>query len=457
MTGGVKKKLVQLTEFYQPYPLRKTRKTEARNTQELYDPTLTDIRLGESDHGSDDSSADRRFTESSDWNSNSSCSPGYSYFLDDGSLLMDLEIPLTENEEKLIGEFCKEMENVEKENNQRSALRFIQEITETYLKEGIRLNACYGEHYKTVTNLVFEEVVHATLNEGMSPANRKDHSDCDKEILSDESKEIMRKIIKSLFSKGGKVKEYTFFDVELGHVTLDSNYTNSILAKCGKIKNNLKNVAYESIVNKDKQTKKDELGVEMDNGCFYIKYPQDSTVEVAKILSNGKNKGLKLRVGILQIGKSIVRVESDNGKRNYLDVCKQGVTLSFDSEAGKISIHLNPKEDSNEIEVKLDESSEKVFQELKKSELSLGENCLLGGKSVLEAIRDGNFERNRSIIPMIAQPNAATNTPQSHLEDISFSWTETNHKTKEQGIRPAKWRDMVMRQDNCRNKWVLCK
>ncbi|MBV2145700.1 hypothetical protein NMD99_05175 [Wolbachia endosymbiont of Listronotus oregonensis] len=38
------------TQFYQPYPLRKTRKTEAKNTQELYDPTLTDIRLGESDN-----------------------------------------------------------------------------------------------------------------------------------------------------------------------------------------------------------------------------------------------------------------------------------------------------------------------------------------------------------------------------------------------------------------------
>ncbi|MFP3027398.1 MAG: hypothetical protein ACEY3L_14600, partial [Wolbachia sp.] len=54
---------------------------------------------------------------------------------------------------------------------------------------------------------------------------------------------------------------------------------------------------------------------------------------------------------------------------------------------------------------------------------SLGENCLLGGKSVLEAIRDGNFERNRSIIPtsVIEQPNTATNTPQSYLENISLS------------------------------------
>ncbi|WP_375603838.1 hypothetical protein NOX90_05410 [Wolbachia endosymbiont of Anurida maritima] len=386
MINRVKRKLVQSTEFDQPYPLRKKRKTEAKTIQELCDPTLTDIRLGgsdsqqifeniknlaqlsynqeynfvdddfsnktdkyesdnqqifedniknlaqliynqkcnqvicadsllpensffmttneikkqqiidqqifksndptkfslnqgynfakddllnktdehesdnrrqnSSDHGSDGSSADRRLTESSDGDSNSSCSSDYSYFSEDGSLLMDPKIPLTENEGELIDQFFEEMEDVKEENNKEIALRFIQDITQRYLRKGIRLNALYGRHDKTVTNLVFEEVMHATLNEGMSPANRKDHSDCDKEVLSDESKKIMREIIDSLLSEGGKVKEYIFSDGELGHVTLDSNYTNSILAKCGKIKNNLKNVAYESIVNKNKQTQK---------------------------------------------------------------------------------------------------------------------------------------------------------------------------------------------------------
>ncbi|WP_374698529.1 hypothetical protein [Wolbachia endosymbiont (group B) of Limnophora tigrina] len=343
---------------------------------------------------------------------------------------MDLEIPLTKNEEKLIDEFCKEMKKVEEENNKGSALRLIQDITNTYLKKGIRLNACYGERRKTVTNLVFEEVMGVTLNEGMSPINRIDHSDFDKEVLSNESEKIMRGIIGSLLSEGGKVEKSTFFNGELGHVTCDDNYVNNFFATCEENENNLKNVAYESIVNKNKQTQKDELEVEIDNGCFYIKYPQDSTVEVAKILSNEKNKGLSLRVGILQIGKSIVRVESYNGKRNYLDVCKQGATLSFDSEAGKISIHLNPKKNSNEIEVKIDKESEARLNELEDKGKSLGENCLLGGKSVLEAIRDRNFERNRSIpTSVIEQPNAATNTPQSYLENIFLNGH--NYRTKQ--------------------------
>lgn len=359
---------------------------------------------------------------------------------------MDLEIPLTENEKKLIDEFCDEMKKVEEENNKGSALRLIQRITDEYLRKGIRLNSCYGDRYRTVTNLIFEEIIDVINNEGLCPSskahalrgqdvsysNEDQDDDNTNEVLEDGNLDIIRSTIRDLLLKGGKVERGLFDGGELGHVTSDSDYVNDLFAQCKEIENDLKNAAYESIVNKNEQAQKDklELKVEIDNECFCIKYPQDSTVEVAKILSNEKNKGLNLRVGILQIGKSIVRVESYNGKRNYLDVCKQGVTLSFDSEAGKISIHLNPKENSNEIEVKIDKESEARLNELEDKGKSLGENCLLGGKSVLEAIRDGNFERNRSIIPtsVIEQPNTATNTPRSHLENISLSGH--NYRTK---------------------------
>ena len=50
------------------------------------------------------------------------------------------------------------------------------------------------------------------------------------------------------------------------------------------------------------------------------------------------------------------------------------------------------------MEVKNDKGSEARMNELEDKGKSLGENGLLGGKSVLEAIRDGNFERNRSIV-----------------------------------------------------------
>ncbi|UVW83900.1 hypothetical protein NHG98_06175 [Wolbachia endosymbiont of Aedes albopictus] len=418
-----------------------------------------------SDHDSDDSSADRRLTEPSDWDSNSSCSSDYSYFPEGGSLLMDLEIPLTENEEKLIDEFCKEMKGKIEENEREyktkiskqqsienwteGALERIKSVVDKYLEKRIKLNSRCNSSEETVVNLIFNEIVGVlesttnTTSGGRSsrfdPIDLLDYSKDEDEATKDENISIIQSIVRDLLLKGGRVKRHLFHHDRIGHATtafVDNSslqFDEHLFAECKEIENDLKNVAYESIVNKNEQAQKDklELKVEIDNECFCIKYRQDSTVEVAKILSNEKNKSLNLRVGILQIGKSIVRVESYTGKRNYLDVLKQGVILSFDSEARKISIHLNPKKNSNKIEVKLDESSEEVFEKLKKSGLSLGENCLLGGKSVLEAIRDGNFERNRSIIPtsIIEQPNTATNTPRSHLENISLSGH--NYRTKQ--------------------------
>lgn len=418
-----------------------------------------------SDHDSDDSSADGNqtpYTESSDWDSNSSCSSDYSCFLEESSFSMLQEIPLTENEECLIGKFCKEIKGKIEENEREyktkiskqesienwteGALERIKSVVDKYLKKGIKLNSRCNSSEETVVNLIFNEIVGVlesttnTTSGGRSsrfdPIDLLDYSKDEDEATKDENISIIQSIVRDLLLKGGKVKRHLFHHDRIGHATtafVDNSslqFDGHLFAECKEIENDLKNAAYESIINKNKQTQKDELKVEIDNGCFYIEYPQDSIVEVAKILSNEKNEGLNLRVGILQIGKSIVRVESYNGKRNYLDVCKQGVTLSFDSKAEKISIHLNPKENSNEIEVKLDESSEEVFEKLKKSGLSLGENCLLGGKSALEAIRDGNFERNRSIIPtsVIEQPNAATNTLRSHLENISLSGH--NYRTK---------------------------
>lgn len=263
-----------------------------------------------SDHDSDDSSTDGNqtpYTESSDRDSNSSCSSDYSCFSEDGSLLMDLEIPLTTNESNLIGEFCEEIENVEKENNKGSALRLIQYITNKYLRKGIRLNSCYGDRYRTVTNLIFEEIIGVINNEGLCPSssskahalrgqdvsysNEDQDDDNTNEVLEDGNLDIIRSTIRDLLLKGGKVERGLFDGGELGHVTSDSGYVNDLFAECKEIENDLKNVAYESIVNKNKQTQKDELEVEIDNGCFYIEYPQDSIVEVAKILSNEKNEG----------------------------------------------------------------------------------------------------------------------------------------------------------------------
>ncbi|MFP3019888.1 MAG: hypothetical protein ACEY3F_00765 [Wolbachia sp.] len=166
-----------------------------------------------SDHDSDDSSADRRLVLNQVIGTQmSSCSSDYSCFLEESSFSMLQEIPLTENEEKLIDEFCKEMKEVEEENNKGSALRLIQYITNKYLGKGIRLNSCYGDRYRTVTNLIFEEIIDVIKNEGLCPSskahafggqdvscNNEDQDDDNtNEALEDGNLDIIRNTIRDL-------------------------------------------------------------------------------------------------------------------------------------------------------------------------------------------------------------------------------------------------------------------
>ncbi|WP_264688156.1 hypothetical protein [Wolbachia endosymbiont (group A) of Sympetrum striolatum] len=109
------------------------------------------------------------------------------------------------------------------------------------------------------------------------------------------------------------------------------------------------------------------------------------------------NENFNIESGILQIGESIIRVENVGGKRNYTDVLEGSVEMSFTTEVGKISIYLSSRDEgSNRIKVELDEKSQGKFDKLK-DQLSLGESCFLGGKSVLQAVKDGGFERNGGI------------------------------------------------------------
>ncbi|GFR08381.1 uncharacterized protein TNCT_665991 [Trichonephila clavata] len=65
--------------------------------------------------------------------------------------------------------------------------------------------------------------------------------------------------------------------------------------------------------------------------------------------------------------ESIVRVEKDaDGKRNYEDILKGSIEMSFTTEVGEINIYLSPsKEGGNKIEVEIDEKSEARLNKLK--------------------------------------------------------------------------------------------
>ncbi|WP_264375750.1 coiled-coil domain-containing protein [Wolbachia endosymbiont (group B) of Sphaerophoria taeniata] len=193
------------------------------------------------------------------------------------------------------------------------------------------------------------------------------------------------------------------------------------LSKRSENLSKLKGLALESIMNKSEQIDEYDFELEIDNGYFCIDYPQNSIVEVTRILNNQKAKDLNLNIGILQIGNSIIRVENIGGRRNYTEFSGDIIEMSFTTEVGEISIHLCPSEkDSNKIEVRL--VDEVRFNKLE-NKSSLGQSCLLGGKSVLTAIENGYFERNSSAFKelgkTIRQSDCTMENPSSFLEEVN--------------------------------------
>ncbi|MBA8757872.1 hypothetical protein HCR18_02065 [Wolbachia pipientis] len=351
-------------------------------------------------------------------------------FLKD-SLFMKLKMSLTQSKQDLIDKCCGEVRGITEQNEQKdikNTPESIKCIVAKYLEKEVMLNLKCSCCNKTVTNTVFEEIKDLTSGSHISnrsntfvfdnfPYQSKDKNcnkeskgqNCNKESedqncnkkneVSEE--DIIKSIVSNLLLEGGKVKRHNFFDGnEFEQIVTCNGFDDGLSEKCKEIESKLKGLAYESIVNKSKQTQ-NVLGVDNDNRYFCIEYSQDSIVEVAEILNNEKAKDLNLRVGILKIGESIVRVENVEGieeKRNYMDVSKGGIEMSFTTEVGKISIYLSPSEkDSNKIKVEIDGENRARLNELKNKGKSLRENCLVGGKSVEEAIEHESFERYGSV------------------------------------------------------------
>ncbi|GFS62819.1 ANK_REP_REGION domain-containing protein, partial [Nephila pilipes] len=355
-------------------------------------------------------------------------------FLED-SLLAKLGIPLTTSEEGLIDKFCEKIRGItaqDKQESEESILESIEKIVNGYVEKGLRLNSsCSNDNdngdKETVTSLIFKEMEEVIAQLRVNPRSSTamlnthdytDESDGD-EYRADEYKTsgiIIKRITSNLLLKGGMGKKFLYGDTELTNKHYDCDYLNDLNEKCEEIESKLISIAYEGIVNKSKQTHEYDFKAEIDNVYFYVKYPQDSIIEPVKILNNEKAKKLNLKVGILQIGESIVRVENADGKRNYKDILKGSIEMSFTTEVGEINIYLSPsKKGGNKIEVEIDEKSEARLNKLKAEKKSLGENCLLGGKSVLEAIEAKGFKKNG---------NVPTEPTETIKDDLSTNLTQ---------------------------------
>ncbi|WP_353277789.1 hypothetical protein [Wolbachia endosymbiont (group A) of Agelastica alni] len=323
------------------------------------------------------------------------------------SVLMRLGKLLTESEKVLIDEFYRKMESIvetphqsKHKNSTKVTLENMEHLIDEYLKKKIKLNLRCDDYEYTVANFVFKKIIDIANADSVmriTPTTRSRYKDDEKEAIDEwtEGEEPLFNIVNKLLSAGAKI-ESDFYDHSMVSEVMWGN-DEPIFAECGKIKKELKSIAYKGLVNKNEQAQDDDLTVEVDNNLVFFRWPQNSIVEVAKVINSKVNENFNIESGILQIGESIIRVENVGGKRNYTDVLEGSIEMSFTTEVGKISIYLSPRDEgSNRIKVELDEKSQGKFDKLK-DQSSLGESCFLGGKSVLQAVKDGGFERNDGI------------------------------------------------------------
>ncbi|WP_264377078.1 MULTISPECIES: hypothetical protein [unclassified Wolbachia] len=329
-----------------------------------------------------------------------------SSFIPENSILMNLVNLLTESEKASIDEFHDKMESIMKEfhenryeNSAKVTLEKMEHLIDEYLKRKIKLNLRCDHYECSVSNFILKKIIdiaNASSVMRITPTTRSRYKDNGEEAIDEweEALEPLFNIVNKLLLAGAKIESDFYNDGMIDEAMYGSD--EPIFTECKKIKDELKSIAYRGLVNKNEQVKDNDLKVEIDNNLVLFMWPQNSIVEVAKVMNSKVNENFSIESSILQIGESIIRVESIGKKRNYTDVLGDSIEMSFTTEVGEISIHLCPG-DSNIIKVKLDGENQEKFDKLK-DQSSLGESCFLGGKSVLQAVNDKGFERNGRIL-----------------------------------------------------------
>lgn len=133
----------------------------------------------------------------------------------------------------------------------------------------------------------------------------------------------------------------------------------------------------------------------MDNFTFCLKYSKNSIVEVAKIM-NGTDESTEFRRDVIAIGESEIEILTERGVRNYTDLIGN-IVLTFHTDLGKVDARLySDVQDKGKIIVEVS-NKEEILEKFKNYKEELGENCLLGGSSVYDAIKQGYFKRLKEV------------------------------------------------------------
>ncbi|WP_343288914.1 hypothetical protein [Wolbachia endosymbiont of Encarsia formosa] len=127
----------------------------------------------------------------------------------------------------------------------------------------------------------------------------------------------------------------------------------------------------------------------MDNLTFYWKYSSGSIVVVPIITKS--DESTEFRRDVIAIGESEIEILTEGGIRNYTDIIGN-IVLTFDTDLGKVDARLYPDvQDEGKIIVEVS-NKEEILEKFKNYKEELGEDCLLGGSSVYDAIKQGYFK-----------------------------------------------------------------
>ncbi|RDD33698.1 putative metal-binding protein [Wolbachia endosymbiont of Cylisticus convexus] len=330
----------------------------------------------------------------------------------------------------LRGVLIKEITQKSEEIWVRGALEEIRCVVNNYLKKGIKLNSYCGDNGTTVVNLILRRVLDV-LEEVTEVTSGKFIYYSEDLATDEESVSIIQDIVKNLLLKGGKVQRDFFYNDRISHATMgfinprskgfhedeEKEFDKCLFGECKYIMDQLKSAAYESIVNKNKQIQ-DELEISIDNIYSHIKYPQGSIVEVVKITNELEVENLELEVCELEIGESKVIVEFEEKSRNYTDIAgSDGIVLTFYTSLGELEVELYlDEEDENLIGIEV--RDQEKLEKLKSCNEEIGENCLLGGLSVNQAIKQGYFERSRELCQSSERVSLSEKIEEAALEAV---------------------------------------
>ncbi|MFP3022783.1 MAG: ankyrin repeat domain-containing protein [Wolbachia sp.] len=293
-----------------------------------------------------------------------------------------LLVNLTSNQKEKLNKFSDKV-------FQAQNMAELKEIVNDAIKFGVRLNYSSSQDFFSGNEYTFTDYVMKKISE------------------LEKNPRVASSIICQLVSQGAV----------LGN-TVDANIINTLTSEFKEHKTNLKKAYRDYVSNSHKfievaksATSSELKDARVDNSVFYLEYSKDSKIDITKITDGARDLGLthgevKCGRNIVKIGNSEVEIKTEDGIRNYTDLTEgSDIVLTFYTSLGELKVRLYPHEtNKNWIEVEVSEEGLLLLNEIESYNEGIencekiGQNCLLGGLSVIDAIDRGVFARSSGLM-----------------------------------------------------------